>query len=393
MHMDPLLPVFVACAFGILVIGALARRLAQPYVVGYLIAGVLLGPDGLAVFTDVPVLTRVGEIGVIFLLFFVGMEVDLQRLVSGWKVPVLGTTFQIAGSVACVAGIGWLLDWPLARVVLLGFVVSLSSTALVVSMLRQWRELETPVGTEALGILLVQDVAVVVMLIVIGFLGGQQPSALQVGLQVSGGVAIIALIACLARKGRITLPFGSQLRSDHELQVFSAFLLCFGLATLTAFLGLSTALGAFVAGLIVAAARETDWVHRSLEPFRVLFVALFFASVGTLMDVQFLLEHWIALLALTLVAVGMNTLLNASILRALGRGWGTSFYVGALLSQIGEFSFVLASVGKQAGIITEFAYQSAIGVIASSLVLTPIWITIIRPRRGPAARPASPQAV
>lgn len=151
-------------------------------------------------------------------------------------------------------------------------------------------------------------------------------------------------------------------------------------------MGLSTALGAFLAGLVVTAARETHWVHQVLEPFRVVFVALFFVSIGMLMDLGFLREHWVAVVSLAFVALVINTALNAGILRALGRGWGTSLYVGALLSQIGEFSFVLASVGRHAGIIGEFAYQGTIGVIALSIVLNPIWILIVRPRRGPSAR-------
>ena len=174
--------------------------------------------------------------------------------------------------------------------------ISLSSTALVVSMLRQWGELETPAGSDALGILLVQDVAIVLMLITVGLLGSGAPSGAQVGLQVLGGLCVFGLVAHLVRGGGVVVPFGARLRADHELQVFAAFLLCFGCSALTGFLGLSTALGAFLAGLVVAAARETDWVHRSLEPFRVLFVALFFVSVGMLVDLTFLREHWGVLL-------------------------------------------------------------------------------------------------
>ncbi|QDV09163.1 Glutathione-regulated potassium-efflux system protein KefC [Planctomycetes bacterium Poly30] len=386
MHMDPVLPTLVTAAFFILAIGAMFRKMAQPHVVGYLIAGVVLGPDGLAVFVDSVALGRMGEIGVIFLLFFVGMEVDLQKLVSGWRVPVIGTALQVAGSVGCVGLIGWLFHWPLERSLLLGFVISLSSTTLVISMLRQWDELDTPASLDAIGILLAQDVAVVGMMLGIGFMSGEAISASQLGIQAAGSVLVLLFATYLVRAKVIQLPFGGLLRGDGETQVFAGFLLCFGFAMLTGLMGLSTALGAFLAGLVVTAARETKWVHQVLEPFRVVFVALFFVSVGMLMDIGFLREHWVSVLALTFVALFVNTALNAGILRALGRGWGTSLYVGALLSQIGEFSFVLASVGKQAGIIGDFAYQGTIGVIALSIVLNPLWIMVVRPRRGPSAR-------
>ena len=168
------------------------------------------------------------------------------------------------------------------------------------------------------------------------------------------------------------------------MQVFAAFLVCFGLSVLSGALGLSTALGAFAAGLVVAAARETDWLHQTLEPFRVLLVAAFFVSIGALIDLSQLRDQWLVMLCLVLAALATNTFLNAGILRWLGRPWASSLYVGALLSQVGEFSFVLAAVGKQSELIGDRAYQSVIGLIAGTLVLTPVWIALMRRLRGAA---------
>ncbi len=382
MHMDPLLPAFVAAAFGVLLIGAIARRLRQPYVVAYLAAGILLGPDGAGVFTDVPALTRFGEVGVILLLFFVGMEVDVPHLARGWRVSVVGPMFQVVASVAFVFAIGLVLDWSLERMVLLGFATSLSSTALVVSMLRQWNEIGTVAGRDAVGILLAQDLALVPMLLVIGLLGGDGASGSQITHQIVGGLLLLWVVVYLARGGRVRFPFRAVLRADHELQVFAAFLLCAAFSWASAWLGLSTALGAFVAGMVIGAARSTDWVHRSLEPFRVLFVAVFFVSIGTLMDLGFLAEHWRLITLLVVTALFTKTLLNATVLRLLGRGWPASLYVGALLSQVGEFSFVIAAVGRQSGIVNDFGYQLVVGTIAGTLLLTPAWIVVFRARRG-----------
>lgn len=290
-------------------------------------------------------------------------------------------------SVAVVATIGFWFDWSWSRIVLFGFAISLSSTALVVSMLQQWGEMESEAGQEAIGILLVQDVAIAPMLIVVGLLGGGESlSTSLLARQVVGGIAIVALVTALARHKAIRLPFSDLLRRDHELQLFGALLLCFLFAWLTGVFGLSTALGAFLAGLVVASARETEWVRRNLEPYRVLFVAAFFASVGMLIDLAFFAAHWRPILALVLAAFLTNTLINAGILHALGRSWRTSVYVGALLSQIGEFSFVLAAVGKESGIISDFGYQVVLGGIVGTLVLGPAWIGVLRPLRGPSAR-------
>ncbi len=386
MHMHPLLPALVAAISAVLLIGFVVRRFGQPHVIAYLIVGVVLGPSVLNLFEEESV-GLVGEIGVIVLLFFVGLEVDLPRLATGWKVSVIGTILQIAVSTLAVAGVGYWLDWPLPRVILIGFAISLSSTALVVTMLRQWNELDTDAGHDALGVLIVQDFAVVPMLIAISLLGGAAaPEPLMMGVQILSGVVLISIVICLVRGWRFKMPFASALEKDHELQLFGALLLCFAASWLTGIVGLSTPLGAFIAGLVVASSKETGWVRHSLEPFHVLLVAIFFVSVGMRIDLEFLQANWIVTAALILAALGTNTIINAVILRVLGRSWRTSVYVGALLSQIGEFSFVLAAIALEGGIIEEYGNQMTLGVIAGTIALGPAWIHIMRPFRGPSAR-------
>jgi CPA2 family monovalent cation:H+ antiporter-2 len=378
MHLDPIMPTLVATLMAILIIGLLLRRMRLPHVVGYLITGIVLGPHGLGLITDEVVLSRLGAIGVVLLLFFIGMEVSPKRLIASWKVAVIGTLFQILISTGCVWLLGQWLDWPVARSILVGFVISLSSTAVVLKILQDWGELDSDVGQDVLGVLLVQDLAIIPMLIVIGFLGGEVPTMGTIVLEVIGGVVMLGLFALLIMKDTIHLPLGNWLKDDHEMEVFAAFIICFGLALFTGVMGLSTALGAFAAGMLVATARETQWVHHSLEPFRVVFVTVFFVSIGMLVDPRFLVENWTQIALLVLAVYLTNTLVNAVILRLLGDGWCTSLYAGALLSQIGEFSFVLAAVGLQAGIITQYGYQVVIEVIAFSLLLSPFWIMLIK---------------
>jgi CPA2 family monovalent cation:H+ antiporter-2 len=174
------------------------------------------------------------------------------------------------------------------------------------------------------------------------------------------------------------MPFGQLLRKDNELQVFSAFMLCFGLAFITGIFNLSAALGAFVAGILISVAKETNWVYERLEPFYVVFVALFFVSIGMLVDLNFLRDNLFLALSLVVISVFINTAVNAVIMRFLGENWRNSLYGAALLSQIGEFSFVLAGVGISAAIITEFSYQMTIVVISLTLLLSPLWILFIK---------------
>jgi CPA2 family monovalent cation:H+ antiporter-2 len=378
MHIDPILPTLVAIIGVVLLIGLSLQILRQPQVIGYLLAGVAIGPFGLALLSDTEFASRLGGFGVILLLFFVGMEVAPRQLISGWRIAVIGTLAQVALSVALVIPIGLWFDWPVERVVLLGFVTSLSSTAVIIKLLRDSGEINRKEGQDILGILLTQDLIIIPMLIIVGLMGGEAPSWSGLGLQIGGSIIIISLLAWALTRDSFHLPFGHLFRSDPELQVFAALLICLGLSLLTGLAQLSTALGAFAAGILVTAARETQWVHHTLEPFRVIFVALFFVSIGMLVDVSFISSHTMQVILLVVAVLVGNTLLNGIILRFLGYRWRESLYAGALLGQIGEFSFVLAAVGLTAGIISDIAYQYTIAVIALSLLVSPFWILAAR---------------
>lgn len=378
MHLDPIMPYLVGAVLSIVIVGLLMRRLRQPHVVAYLLTGVALGPHGLAFIADEATLDHLGSLGVVLLLFFVGMEVSPRRLISNWRVAVVGTLLQILISVGVVWVIGHFAEWPLARTLLIGFVISLSSTAVVLKILQERGELESDTGQDVLGILLVQDLAIIPMLLILGTFSGESSSLSQVLLQGLGALLFIGLIALIIGRETLHLPLGKMLGDDHEMQIFVALAICFGLALLSGLLGLSTALGAFVGGMLISAARETRWVHHNIEPFRVVFVALFFVSIGMLVDLNFFISHWPQILTLLAVVVLTNTFINAAILRLLGGGWKDSLYAGALLSQIGEFSFVLAAIGIQSNIISHYGYQLTITTIALSLLVSPAWIALGR---------------
>lgn len=392
MHIDPALPVIVGVILAILVIGFAMRALRQPQIIGYLVAGLLIGPYGLGLLQDPDLIGRIGGIGLIVLLFFVGMEASPHSLLSRWRLAIFGVVLQVGITVAAVWLIGLIFDWSWSKVLILGFVISLSSTAVVLKLLKDWNELDTQTGQNVLVVLLAQDMALVPMIIAINILGGGHVTTGALIAQLIGAVLLIGIAAWVFTREHIELPFAKKLRSDHELQVFSALLLCLSLALISGELGLSTALGAFVAGLVVSSARETDWVHESLEPFRVVFVAAFFVSVGMLIDVDYVRNNLLHVTLLVALIVVINTALNTAILRILGSSWRRASYAGALLSQIGEFSFILAALAHTGQILPDDDYRLIVAVIAISLMLSPAWIGLCKTLLGhPEGRPDHPR--
>jgi len=363
MHMDPIMPHAVGATLLILLTGLLLKLARQPHVIAYLIAGVLIGPWGAGLVTDSDVISRLGAIGVVLLLFFVGMETDAKKLVANWKLAIFGTLFQIGLSVLCVWLLGLWYEWSLSRTLLIGFVISLSSTAVVIKLLQDSGILSSKVGQGVLGVLLAQDLAIIPMLIILGLLGSGEVDGLHLLKQGIGAVIAAALFGFIVSREQVHLPLSHWLKEDRELQLFAALTVCFGLALITA------------GGMLIGAARETQWVHHTLESFKMLFVALFFVSVGLMLDLNFLAGHWVQVCVLTVAALLTNTFINALILKFAKFNWRDSLYAGALLSQIGEFSFVLAAVGLQAAIINDYGYQLALCVISLSLLVSPMWIT------------------
>ena len=378
MHSEPLIPIFVFIMLGILFVTVILKKFKQPHVVAYLLVGILLGPYGLKIIQDQEILSRLGEIGVILLLFFAGMEVSPRKFAQNWVIPLLGTLLQIIITVLFVLILGWLLKWSIAKIILFGSIMSLSSTAVVLKLIQDWGESKTKLGQNVLGVLLVQDLAVVPMLIIIGLLGGNSPTGSQITLQIVGGVLVLILAVWMAIKDTIKIPFIKLLGSDHEMKVFAALAICFGMAAITGSLGLSSALGAFVGGMVVATAKETEWVHHSLLTVKTLFIALFFISIGMLINLKLIWHHCILLFMLLMIVYLTNTFINALIFKTLKQNWHESLYGGAMLSQIGEFSFVLITMGFSLNIVGLTTYQLGVALISLSLLFSPLWINCVK---------------
>jgi CPA2 family monovalent cation:H+ antiporter-2 len=375
---DTLIPIYTLIIFSILIIGLIFRSVRIPYVVGYLIVGILLGPHAIGFITDTATVEQFETVGLIFLLFFVGMEISLQELLKNWRIPVVGTLLQVAFTTGVIFLLGVFLEWKLIRVILIGFVISISSTAVVIKLLQEWKQHNTHVGRNVIGVLLVQDIALIPMIIVLDLMQGESTPVKDIVLQLIGGILLVILIAYLLRKKEVHLPFMNYFRGHKELQIFTALALCFGMAMATELLKLSPYLGAFAAGIYIRSTRETDWIHVTLEPFYVFFVAIFFVSVGMMLDLNFLLDHWGIILLLVGLVFILNTAINTGIMRMLGELWKESLLGGAMLAQVGEFSFVILAVGGQSGIVTNYTYQTILALITVTLILSPAWISVFK---------------
>lgn len=377
MHLDPVILIITIVLFFSMLMAYAAMRVKLPIVVAYIVTGIVIGPSGFAIIEDHDLVTRIGEIGVIMLLFFVGMEVSIPRLMERWKIAFVGTNIQILISVAACVVLALIFDMSWQQGVLYGFIISLSSTAVVLKMLQDSGELELPMGQNALGVLLVQDMAIIPMMVILSMLGaGEATTASNMAIQVAGGVMILLFVLWLMRTNRFHIP--EALIGGSEQRMMMGMLLCLGSASLTGWLGLSPGLGAFLAGVLLASSDKAEWVHEHLGPVHIIFMAMFFLSVGMLVEVDYLLEHLEVVIGATLLVFLFNAGTNVFVMRALGEEWESSLVTAGLLSQIGEFSFLLAAVGLHVALIDESLHKMTVLVIALTLMLSPLWLSIIK---------------
>jgi CPA2 family monovalent cation:H+ antiporter-2 len=238
--------------------------------------------------------------------------------------------------------------------------------------------MQSPLGLLCCGVLLIQDVLVVPMLLVLNMISGQEIPTGQLFKATLGALLSGLFLWGAVSKKLFRIPFKRALAADHDLQVFLGFLLCFGMAWFTWYLGLSPALGAFLAGILIGQDTATRWLDNALIPFRVFFMAFFFISVGLQLNLDFFAGHWPTIASLALTVLVVNSLINTLVFRLTGHKWRESFYAGALLSQIGEFSFVLITLARGLGMVEDTTHQIILCVIALTMMLSSLWIDVIQ---------------
>lgn len=373
------LNILLALSVLILIIGLLLKRIGQPYVVAYILSGIVLGPYGLEVVTDQEAVTQLGDIGLIVLMFFIGMHISLPDMVKQWRSILLSTAFQVVFSLMAMLFIGWLFSWSYHRILLLGFVISLSSSAVVIKLVESFGAQESQLSKSIVGILICQDVLIIPMIVIINLVGGVNASPLAIGGQVLSGIIILLFVVYIYKKKSIKIPFEKTIAKDTELQLFAALILCFGLALITSLVGLSAGLGALISGVIINNRPEGgQWLHNSLDSFRILLISVFFISIGMLIDLNFLLINWEIIGIMVLVVYTTNHGINTIGLRLIGNSWKNSILGGAMLAQIGEFSFILASIGFSMQMISDYGYQLTIITIAITILISPAYVSITR---------------
>ncbi|OGA66972.1 MAG: potassium transporter [Betaproteobacteria bacterium RIFCSPLOWO2_12_FULL_67_28] len=367
-------PILVLLASAVLVVIA-CRRLHLPPMVGYLAIGLVLGPHAAGLVQDTEATRRLAEFGVVFLMFSVGLEFSLpklrvmRRVVFGLGLAQVALTIALAIAAALALGAGW--QTGLA----LGGAAAMSSTAMVSRLLAERLELDTPHGREIIGVLLFQDLAVVPLLILLPALG-QAPE--DAGLAVAaalGKAAVVLAVLILAGPRLMRSWFGVVARArSTELFVLNVLFITLGLAYVTGVAGLSLALGAFLAGMLIAETEYRFQVEEDIKPFRDVLLGLFFVTVGMLLDpAQMLRQFWLVVLFLLLL-FGVKLALIGWLSRAFGSAPGTALRVGLGLAQGGEFGFVLLTLASAHAIAPQPLAQALLAAMVLSMLATPFVI-------------------
>ncbi|WP_068817802.1 cation:proton antiporter [Phormidesmis priestleyi] len=371
-----LVSVLAAAAAG----GLFAALLKQPVLLGYLIAGVVVGPTGLGLIKEIVQVETLAQFGVAFLLFALGVEFSFSELKKVKAISLGGGGLQIALTISVTTlaslGLGWVTS-P-AQGVFLGAILSLSSTAVVLKCLMERNETGTPHGQVMLGILVVQDLALGLMLAVLPAL--DKPVE-EIGLAVGWALLQTGLFALGAVAAGIwVIPPLLRLLAkteSRELFLLGVVAICLGIALLTEHLGLSIEMGAFVAGLMISEVEYADQTLTYVEPLRDIFAALFFASIGMLIDPFFLWNNLELILGLVAIVFVGKFLIITPLVRLFRYPLKTALIAGLGLAQIGEFSFVLASEGQSLGLVSRRVYLLILGTTAVTLVLTPFVLRLV----------------
>ncbi|MCY1058661.1 YbaL family putative K(+) efflux transporter [Nannocystis sp. SCPEA4] len=381
LHHTPLLDTIAAGLVFAFALGALATRARLSPLVGYLAAGVVVGPYTPGIIADQALATQLSEIGVILLMFGVGLHFSLRDLLDVKAIAIPGAVAQIVLATALGAGLAWLLDWPLSAGLMFGLALSVASTVVLLRALEDRRLLDSPRGKIAIGWLIVEDLAMVLALVLVPAMAGAPaedgsvPSNVWVSLvltvlKVTGFIAIMLVI------GRRAIPWMLERiagTGSRELFTLCVLAIALGVALGAALLfDVSFALGAFFAGMLLA---ESEFSHKAASdslPLRDAFAVLFFVSVGMLFDPHILVEHPLPVLATFAIIVIGKSLAALALVLAFRHPLSTALTISVSLAQIGEFSFILAGLGVELGLLPEMGRDLILAGAILSIICNPL---------------------
>jgi monovalent cation:proton antiporter-2 (CPA2) family protein len=370
-----LMPVLTFCAAAVIAV-PLCRRLGQSAVLGYLAAGVAIGPSGLSLIADPETVRGVAELGVVLLLFIVGLELKLPRLLA-MRRDIFGLGFaQMAACALLLAVAASLAGLGAAGAVVVGVALALSATAIALQMLEERGDLQSSYGQRSFAVLLFQDLSIAPLLAALPLLatGGAGTDEPSHGPLV-GAATAVASIGAVVMVGRYGLnPFFRLLASSgaREILTASALLVVLGTALVMEHAGLSMAMGAFLAGLLLAESNFRHQLEADIEPFRGILLGLFFMSVGMSIDAGLVRQQWLFLLLATVGVILAKILLISAVFRVFRSPWREALRSGAVLAPAGEFAFVLLPLGAAYGVLTPLAAQLATALAALTMLFGPV---------------------
>lgn len=376
----PFLNEIVALFLVSVLIAYICYKIKLVPIAGFLIAGVIIGPNALGLVQDIELVDMLAEIGIILLLFTIGIEFSLEKLARIKNAIIVGGGLQVSLSVAAVVGIliYFGVDWKVA--VYTGCLVALSSTAIILGLLSEQGKTDTPTGRLSLAVLIFQDLAIIAMVLLIPILSGESDSATDVFIVLGKAALLITVVVVLARKVVPWILEKVAHTRRQELFILTVMAICFGTAALTNLADVSLALGAFLAGLVVSESHYSDHALSEILPLKTIFNAVFFVSVGMLLDLQFVLDYPLLLLGVAAGVLILKFILSSISLLVLGYPIRIAAATGLVLAQIGEFSFVLERAGRSAGLTPggfgEIGSQTFIAVSVILMLLTPLFLHV-----------------
>jgi len=354
------------------------NRLRIPAIVGFLLTGVLAGPYGLGLIKAIHEVEVLAEIGVVLLLFTIGMEFSLKALLRIKKSILLGGSLQVLLTILVTFVLASLqIGRTFGESLFIGFLVCLSSTAIVLKLLQEKAEMDSPHGQTSLAILIFQDLIVIPMMLftpLLAGMGGEIGQSLLI--LFAKGAGVIVLVILSAKWIVPQLLYQIARTRSRELFLLTVVVLCFAIAWLTSSVGLSLALGAFLAGLIISESEYSYQALGNILPFRDVFTSFFFVSVGMLLDVGFLVERLPSVFTIVLIILTLKTITAGFTTVLLGFPLRTALLVGLTLAQVGEFSFILARSGLKQGFLAGDIYQLFLAVSVLTMAVTPFIISV-----------------
>lgn len=353
------------------------HKIHLPAIVGFFLTGILVGPYGLGLIKAVHEVEILAEIGIVLLLFAIGMEFSFKRLLQIKKSVLMGGSLQVLFTLFAAFFIARQIGQPFGEAVFLGFLVSLSSTAIVLNIIQARAEIDSPHGRTALAVLIFQDVIIIPMMLFTPFLAGMTDNAGEsLLILLAKGIAIILLVIVSAKWIVPKVLYQITRTRSRELFLLSVLVICLAVVWLTASAGLSLALGAFLAGLIIS---ESEYSHQALGnilPFRDVFMSFFFVSVGMLLDAGFLFRQPVLIMLIASGVLLLKTVIAGAVTLLLGYPLRTGVLVGLTISQVGEFSFILSKTGIEHGLLAGEIYQIFLSVSVLTMAATPFIIAL-----------------